>query len=366
MKMHLLNDEKQVFESVKYLPAISVILPFEPRINPKAELEYRVKMALRKVEQQLLETYPAEKALPVLHRLTQLLNTLNYYSHKKGIAIFLSPVIEKLFYLDVPVTEKIVIDESFEIRDLVYARKQMKQYLVLVLHANKATMYLGNGAELHLIKSNHADHFSIDEKDLSEKVANFTDPESREEILLNKFLHQMDQGLSVILKSYPLPVFILGTERVFDHFKKITKNEKAIVQFIHGNGETATESNIMEGIAPFIDNWQKVKELDLLHQLEKARDVKKLAIGINEVWNMAEHKNCRLLVVEKDFMYSARKDSSPDEIYSVDQFSESVFYIKDAVDDVMQKILEGGGDVEFVDNNVLEKYGRIALIQYFN
>ena len=40
-------------------------------------------------------------------------------------------------------------------------------------------------------------------------------------------------------------------------------------------------------------------------------------------------------------------------------------YIKDAVDDVIEKILEAGGDVEFVEPGILESYNHIALIQYY-
>jgi hypothetical protein len=40
-------------------------------------------------------------------------------------------------------------------------------------------------------------------------------------------------------------------------------------------------------------------------------------------------------------------------------------YIKDAVDDVMEKVLETGGDVEFVDEGMLKDYDHIALVQYY-
>jgi hypothetical protein len=363
MTLQLSPDEKVVFDAVKYLPAISIMMPFEPKLSSKNELEYRMKMAMSKVESELSDTYPAEKTRPLINRLHQLAGNLNYNTHKKSIAIFLSPMVEKVFYLDIRVEEKMVIDETFEIRDLVYNKKQTIQYLLLLLSADLSTMYLGDSSGLLLIKSNHASQLT--EKDMPEKVANFTDAESKKEISLNRFLHQMDQGLSIILKAYPLPVFVLGAEKVLGYFKKQTVHEKSIVQYVHGNYNEAKEDDIRKVIEPYIQNWRQVRDLDLLHQLESARDVKKLAYGINEVWHTAEHQNCRLLVVEKDFMYPARKADEPGIIYPENEFSGNPFYIKDAVDDVMQKVLENGGDVEFVDNGVLGEYGRIALIQYF-
>ncbi|MEI8059611.1 MAG: hypothetical protein WCG67_05590 [Ferruginibacter sp.] len=52
-------------------------------------------------------------------------------------------------------------------------------------------------------------------------------------------------------------------------------------------------------------------------------------------------------------------------IYKITEPYNKFSYIKDAVDDVMEKVLENGVDVEFVDDGVLKDYHRIALIKYY-
>jgi hypothetical protein len=359
------SDEKAVLNAVKYLPAISLIMPFEPKISLKSDLEYRLKMAVGKVEKELMNNYPSEKALPAISRLRELTGKINYNTHKKSIAIFLSPMVEKVFYLDIPVEEKIIIDESFEIRDLVYQKKQDVQYLVLMLSGKRSIMLLVNGSEIKLVKSNAADRGAPDENDAPERVANFSDPERRVEILLDKFLHQMDDALNLMLNVYPLPVFVMGAERVLGHYKKLTKHEQDIAAFIHGNYEDLPGPEIFKIIQPYVSDWKQVKQGYHLHQLEKAIGAKKMAYGIEEVWEAATHKNCRLLLVERNFMYSARQGAEPGIIYKEELSTGYPFYIKDAVDDVIQKVLENGGDVEFVEDDMLKDYGRIALIQYY-
>jgi len=359
------SEEKAVMEAIKYLPAISIIQPFEPKMSLKTELEYRLKRVLEKVEKELMANYPVHTAVPVLVKLQNLIHQLNYNTHKKSIAIFVSPLIEKVYYLDIRVEERIVIDESFEIRDLVYSKKQNIQYLVLLLSAEHSKMYLGNCSKLVLIKSNAPDSVYAYKNDIAERVGNFSDPDKRKEILLDKFLHHMDEGLSIILKAYNLPVFVMGTERVLGHFKKITRNSEKLVQFIHGNFNEATEAEIRRALQPYISNWRKIKEQDLLRQLETAMNHKKLVAGINEAWSSAVHKNSRLLVVEKDFVYPAYTVSNAGTISPQDINASNPFYIKDAVDDVMEKVLQNGGDVEFFENGVLKDYERIALIQYY-
>ena len=39
--------------------------------------------------------------------------------------------------------------------------------------------------------------------------------------------------------------------------------------------------------------------------------------------------------------------------------------IKDAVDHIIQKVLENGGDVEFVDKDFLKVYHQIVLIKFY-
>lgn len=359
------SDEKVVLNAVKYLPAISIIIPFEPKISLKADLEYRLKMVIGKVEKELMNDYPPEKALPMINRLKKLTGQINYNTHKKSIAIFLSPMVEKIFYLDIPVEEKVIIDESFEIRDLVCQKKQYVQYLVLMLSAKKSIMFLANGSEMKLVKSNMANQVSPAENGNPEKVANFSDPEERAEMLLDKFLRHMDDDLALMLKAYPLPLFVMGAERVLGHYKKLTRHELDITAFIYGNYENLPEQEIFKIVQPHVSNWRQVKQVDLLHQLEKAAGAKKMVYGIEEVWQAAMHKNCRLLLVEKNFIYPARHGAEPDIIYKEETPTNYPFYIKDAVDDVIQKVLENGGDVEFTDDGLLTDYGRIALIQYY-
>ncbi|MDO6430060.1 hypothetical protein Q4E93_05660 [Flavitalea sp. BT771] len=365
MKAHLSKQEQEVFGAVKYQPEVSIILPFEPAISLQTELHHQLKIAVGKVESQLSANYPKDKAMLVIGKLRDLVQNIKFDASKKGLAIFVSPLIEKLFYFDFPVNEKIVIGETFAIRDLIYCKKQLIQYLVLQLSGESSKMYLDDGTKFVLLKSDIPQNIHAFERDMPEKVGKFSDPEDHKEILIDNFLHHCDQGLTLILKSYPLPVFVTGTDRVLGHFKKITRNPKSLVEFIPGSYLAASEAELREVIQPYLKHRREIREKALLLQIEEALSEKKLESGIRQVWQAATHKNCRLLLVEKDFMYPARQGSQPDSIYKEDVGSNSPFYIKDAVDGVIEKVLEAGGDVEFVSNGALKDYERIALIRFY-
>lgn len=361
----IFQDQQQLIEATGYLPAVSLIMPFHPVMASKRDLEYQLKRAMEKIESQLMEQYPRDRAIPVIEKIRKLINTLNYNTHKKSVAIFASPLIEKVYYLDVAIEEKIVVDSSFEIRDLIYSQKQVIQYLVLLLSAEKSRMFLGNCSSFLLIKSNVPASVYAYENDVPEKVGKFSDPAARKEVMLDKFLLHMDQGLSLVLKAYPFPVFVLGAERVLGHFRQITHNEKSIVGYVHGNFLDATEPEIRGVLRPYLDNWQQVRQTDLINKVKAAGEENKLSKGIREVWKASTGRNARLLAVEKGFIYPARQAAEPGSIYRDTAIDNNPFYIKDAVDDVMEKVLAGGGDVQFVEDGSLKDYGHIALIRYY-
>ncbi len=363
------SDIRDLIEAEHYRPAVSVILPFEPKMNLKEELNHALKIAGDKVERELLENYSQEISMLVMHKLRTIFRNLNFSTHKKSIAIYVSPVFEKVLYLDIPVEPKIIVDQSFEIRDLVYSKKQMHKYLVLLLSGKESRMYLGNSGSFIRIVTHTPESIYAYVNDAPEKVGNFTDSASRKEAGVEKFLHHIDNALEIILNAYHLPLFVLGTERIMGHFNKLTRHSAAVIEYIHGNYEEASLHDLGEILKPHIADWKKVKQKDLLNQLEEAAGKKKLAAGMIDVWHEAMNRRGQLLVVETNFMYAAQLGSSEDVIAQVlpdtpepyNRFS----YIKDAVDDVIEKVLENGGDVEFVDENLLFDWQHIALIKYY-
>jgi len=348
------QEQEQVVERVKPLPSVSIVLPFEPKMTPKSQWERILKGALEKAEKELMARYASSMAIPLITKLQGVLNNLNTATHKKSIAIFVSPVTEKIVYMDVPVEEKIVVDAPFRIRDLVNCRKKGVEYLVLLLSARQSKMFKSDGARLQLIKSNAPQNVYAYLNEVPERVANFSDPSGRRETMLDKFLQHMDAGLSIVLKAYPLPVFVLGDSRVAGHFSKITHNEKSIAGYIHKDKMEATEQEILEYLEPYIVNWQEVKQQNALRQVKQALHDGKLAYGMEDVRKKAAYKNSRLLLVEKDYIYPGLPESA-----------SPAYYLKDVVDCIMQKVLENGGDVEWVDKDRLKEYGHIALVQHY-
>jgi hypothetical protein len=361
----VLREERALPDNGKGFPEISIIMPFDPKMVNKADLALSLKRACDKVEKKLLANYPAGKAFPILRKLKSMISRLDYSTYKISVALFVSLLVEKIFYLDIPVEEKVIVDDSFEIRDLVYSKKDLHKYLVLVLSGKRSRIYLGNTNGFERIVSHVPQHIAAYRNDVPEPVANYSDPSHRKEVMLDKFLRHTDNGLSIIVKAYSLPLFVLGAIRTLGHFRKITHNAGHILATVHGNFEEASEKEIRDALAPHIADWKKVRQQDLLLQMEEASGAGKLTSGIEAVRQYAAAGKGRLLIVEKNFISPVRHTLRTNAFSIQAQEADDRFYIKDEVDDIIGKILENGGNVEFVDEGVLKDHARIVLITYY-
>jgi hypothetical protein len=112
------------------------------------------------------------------------------------------------------------------------------------------------------------------------------------------------------------------------------------VRFIHGNYLTASVPELSDVLKPYLTSWEEGRQRDCLAQLEQAMSAGRLEYGIKQVLQAAKEKKGRLLLVEKGLE-------------------------KEAVNDVIEKVLAAGGDVEFVGDGELERYGGIALVKFY-
>jgi hypothetical protein len=352
-----LQQELPVLTARKSQPCISVIIPFNPKMIKRQELAASLKKAYWQVKKELYKNYPRKKSDELLDKLQQAFNHLDYTTHRKSIAVYLSSTVEQQYYLDIEVREKILVDTSFEIRDIVRNKKDAHEFLLLNISSKQENIYVGNEENLRKIVSNEIKHV---QRDLPGAVANLTDPDKTKETTLKKFLHYIDNGLPYIFKAHSCPLFVAGTTKTLGCFNQITKHQAHIAGFIHGNFDDATEAEFRKLMKLQLENWNAIKKEYLLNRLKAARDNRQLVTGIHNVWMQANRRYKQHLIVEENFYRPAFVTENGKTIFS-NNSEQNEMIAKDAVDDVIEKVLQNGGDVEFVDN--LEEYNHIALIQ---
>lgn len=351
-------------DTVPYRPAISILLSLEQMSYAKEKVKQSVKQATEEVERHLLEHYPGEMVLLMTEKLRQLIESINYNSNKKSVALYLSPLFEKILYLDISVNETTTVDESFDVRDIVSNKKQSKEYLVLHITENEYRIYEGKEQSLRLILHNSAGaHYAAYEDILNKIAANGPGGAITNELMWEHFLKHADNTLDILLNAYCLPVFVIGQKQDMDYLQRMTMHTASIIDFLCAPQDPAGNDAIREILKPFISDWEKVRYTILKNQLTEAGEKQKLTTGIKAVWQEASAHKGKLLVVEKKFIYPVDQTTGSIQMSSAARYYSPSSFVTNLVDDIIEKILEAGGDVEFVEDGYLEDYDRIALIQ---
>jgi hypothetical protein len=343
-------------------PAVSILMPFNPKMSSKNDLTVYVRSVFEKVLQNLEAQYPREN-LPVLEaRLEGLMKKLDFSSYKQSIAIFVSPGMEKVYYLSFPVEEKLIINDNFEIRDLLYSKKDLHKYLILVLGSERSRIYIGNTSQFLCIESITPYHVATGKEmtGAADSVAKYVDEDKRS--VYEKFLKHSDNSLGIILNAYKLPLFVMANEAVQKDFENITRHSDRIIARITGNFNDITEAGIRAAIAPYVHDWKKVKQEDLLNKLNAASKANNLVTGIEEVASRVAKRQGVLLALEKNYICPVGYKEGLEAGCFHEHGNENLAGIRDAVDDVIEQVLKNGADLEFVDEGVLTPYHHIALI----
>src|SRR5687768_5762278 len=106
MRTALYSKEQSLIMPVATGPCVSIILPFEPKMERKSVLELKLQRSIEKAEKQLLEEYPSYTTRLILKKLDTLVKSIDYATHRKSIALFVGASEEKILYLDILVQEK--------------------------------------------------------------------------------------------------------------------------------------------------------------------------------------------------------------------------------------------------------------------
>ena len=79
-------------------PSISLILPFELKMNHEKSLFDLLTLSADKIEKELRVSYPEERITPVIKKLRKLIAGIHCRPNNQSIAIFVSPLTEKVYF----------------------------------------------------------------------------------------------------------------------------------------------------------------------------------------------------------------------------------------------------------------------------
>jgi len=347
---------------------VSLIVPVDHESFDKEVNRNRVKEAIKEGGNRILDQRPDfEFLIDKMHRLYLGID----WSHPKGgIGIFVSPAVSELVYFQLPVTEKIIVGDEFETRDLVYELTQSEKFLTLIISKNQTRLFRNHGNRIEEIENESFPLRYVEEFDFAKPPSRIRSSEGVEETRVKEtrekdFLRKVDKHLDLYLQKENLPLVVGGTREVLSLFDEITSHHKSIAGKIYGSWDYNTAHEISAAAREEILLWHQQEKEMLISSLREAVGAHKCVWGVADVWQAAIEGKCDTLVVEKDYMRPAMMDSELFTIHLDGKTKNFSPRMDDVVNNIINIVLGRNGKVVFTNNNELGSFDKIAsLLRY--
>lgn len=144
----------QLLQAIRGYPALSILLPTHRTAPANRQDPIRVKNLVRQAQERLLAEFSQRDLAGLFARLDALVNTIDYRYTLDGLALFVNADIARAFMLPFTLKERVVVDESFATRDLVFALNRTPRYWVLALSEQPTRLFEGTRETLIEVTGN--------------------------------------------------------------------------------------------------------------------------------------------------------------------------------------------------------------------
>ncbi len=344
---------------VKEDPCVSVIVNKNAPSPRNEKFRIAVKNAVKQAIEKMREKgYDKRLIAKFEEKLNNIAEELKYERDFQGVAIFLSPSYEEVVTLPYEVKDKVVVDDTFEIRDLLRTLNRMFQYNVILLSKKKTRFFEGFSKYLQEVHSSDIpdgmDYY------FENRVSKNYDPAKRAAEAMRLYVLDIDDFLRLYTDMHT-PLIVIGDKKLVGYFHNNTKRPKKILGEIYGSYDDERLSVIQEKVREKLDEYMQLRDKQLLERVQEDIDAYNYVSGIQEVWTAAAMKEARILLVEQG--YSVEGYSVKDGLFLllVKPENEEYDYHEDAVDDLAEMVLQQGGEVYFVAPGLLSDYDKVLM-----
>lgn len=343
-------------------PCLTIIHSTELKsFNDREKLQLELK---KEVDQ--ITKYGGAIAGELMEPARALLQQVDLSHLHKGIGIFVSRDIARLVYFPFPVKNRSVINDSFDLRDVIYTLGKPVSYAVLLLSKGNTRLFRAEGMELEEVRD---DNFPLEyeEEFQFERVHParpgqifYTVEESKiDQARMDEYFRKIDQALNGFLEQRPLVVF--AVDKHLSTFKRVSRHAGKLAGEVPGNYDYENIAEVGKKAWMAMEVYHERQQQEVDTWIEEARDKKRFVSGIQDVWDAVRQARGHRLIIERDYTCPAYASRQTRELVLAGD-DEHFEEIPDAVETVIGMALNTGTEVYTVENGQLAVYDRIAMI----
>ena len=355
----MIKDEIMALNKNAKKPCVTITFPLDRSFGNNAQNELQLKKFVNEADELLEAFNDGKSAKNVANLLHDAKIKLESTNHPDGVAIFACPDYIKTIYLPYKPEEQVAVNNTFDIREVLYLLGQSIVYFTLCIAKDGARLFTCSADIIHEVKN---DFFPAEYSDShqhehpqslhrgSSSLGSGKEKSSIIDERLAAFLKTVDKHLAVYLKKN-IPLVILGIQDTTGRFINEMHHKDHIAGVINGSYLHSDPSEIANLTNPIIKVWQKVHEDDIFIEIDNAINDHLFTCGLDNVVRAVEEGNCNVLIVEKSFNEKIESDGR------LSTYKES-----DAINQLIENAMQKDCKIVVVKDGSMLLFQHIGLI----
>ncbi|MEX0782153.1 MAG: hypothetical protein WD557_05845 [Dehalococcoidia bacterium] len=300
-----------------------------------------------------------------MERLEALAEEIDWQQGEDGLALFANEDFGAWYRLPFAVDERVAVDRTFEVRDILYTLHRLPRYRVLVFSEQSGRLLEGTGSLLDEVRDAN---FPMTWTGARGAIRGPEGPQMQRsngwDAHVKEFLTDVARALGEASRAESLPLVLIAPAHVLPVFNGVSAHGDDVAVMIDGFHADASVSAIAELAWPRFEEWLHAQRQVAVDEVAAAEGANRLAAGTDDAWKAARGGQGHKLVVEEGFRRPAilKRDGWELDLVPEEAAVQDRAHLDDAVDELIEMTLEKGGAVEFVDEDSLADRGRVALI----
>ena len=358
-------------QSLNAFPSVTITLPTY-RTSPDNEKDpIRLKNLLSEAVNRLQTDLGKRETAELVTKLEHLADSVDHQHNLDGLIIMASADFAGVFKVPYRLPERIAIDDNFLTRDIVFAMNRTPLYWVLVLSQKPTRLYLGRKTDLTEVREFGFPHeYKGPGEGVTVKMGVGANPSREIDRALEAFMRDVDASLLNAVKEGPFPVVLVGVAPNLAHFRAVTRNENFIMKEIEGGHDSLSEHDLGALVWPHAREALHESRQDILQELEQAIGQQKTVSDLNEAWQAAQDGRVETMLVHENLHLPAQVSGDGRHLNLLENTPDNSALneadsVTDAVDEMMEFVMQGGGKVVFMDDEqITEHNGLVMLTRY--
>ncbi|MCW5936297.1 MAG: hypothetical protein KIT11_03200 [Fimbriimonadaceae bacterium] len=355
-----LREELAVHEAY---PCVTLTMPSARSMPANAEDPIRLKNLLTEAKNRLNDELGKRPAKGTLENLERAADSVDHDRNLEGIAIFANETLEVVFKTRFPLPEKLTIDERFSLRPILRAERRAEPYSLLVLSLQDALLFEGSRDDLYEVRGHG---FPAENKGPggASKVPGGIGVDSTAAVDESRlrFVRECLEKAAA-LPGLPSKIILAGTEEVLSAAQSHVPASLELVATLAGNLTEENPAALGKRAFEALRNARREMAQELLGRLDSARGAQKWEAGVQTLAPLALDGRIELLVCGFDYAVPGKFDEGARTMNLIEvpgDWNDS----DDAVEWIVQRVVQSGGTVRFVEDELLGEAPMQAILRY--